>query len=108
MKTKPRDPYKLVNVTSVEVLHDHVVRLVFSDSCVGDIDLGPKLWGPVFEPIAADYELFRQVRADDDLGTIVWPNGADLAPEVLHLEAVTSCPDPMGKRSRREPGHSET
>jgi hypothetical protein len=89
MKTKDQIPYKLVNVTSVEVLHDHVVRLGFSDGCTGELDLGPKLWGPVFEPVATDYEFFRQVRVD--LGTIVWPNGADLAPEVLHAEAVPRC-----------------
>ena len=94
------DVYKIVHVTSVEVLHDHVVRLGFDDGCVGELDLGPKLRGPVFEPMASDYDLFRQVQADADLGTIVWPNGADLAPEVLHVEAVLDCPDPSGRRSR--------
>lgn len=93
------DPFKIVHVTSVEVLHHHVVRLGFSDGCVGELDLGPKLWGPVFEPIASDYDLFRQVRADHDLGTIAWPTGADLAPEVLHVEAVADCPDPSGRLS---------
>lgn len=89
MTINPSPVYKLVNVTGVEVLHDHVVRLGFSDGCVGEIDLGPKLWGPVFERVAADDEFFRQVRID--LGTIVWPNGADLAPEVLHAQAVPGC-----------------
>ena len=85
---------KLVDVTEVEVLHDHVVRLRFSDGCEGVIDLGPDLWGPIFEPIANEYELFRQVRVDPEIGTIVWPNGADLAPEVLHAEAIKDCPSP--------------
>ena len=89
MKTKHSPTDQVVTVTSVEVLHDHVVRLGFSDGCVGDVDLGPELWGPVFEPVANDHETFRQVGVD--LGTIVWPNGADLAPEVLHAQAVPTC-----------------
>ncbi len=94
MTATEMDPYKLVDVTSVEVLHDHVVRLGFSDGCVGEIDLGPKLRGPIFEPITADYDLFCKVSTDLEPGTIAWPNGADLAPEVLHFEAVDACPDP--------------
>ena len=89
------DIYKLVHVTSVEVLHDRIVRLGFDDGCEGEIDLGPKIsWGPIFERAAADIEYFRQVRADPESGTIVWPNGADLAPEVLHAEAVPHCSTP--------------
>jgi hypothetical protein len=88
---KTRSIEKLVHVTYVEVLRDHVVRLGFSDGCLGEIDLGPKLGGPVFEPIAQDYAYFCQVRADPESGTIVWPNEADLAPEVLHAEAVGNC-----------------
>lgn len=91
MKTKHSPTDQVVTVTSVEVLHEHVVRLGFSDGCVGDVDLRTELWGRVFEPIAGDYDLFRRVRVD--LGTIVWPNGADLAPEVLHARAVPACAD---------------
>lgn len=82
---------KLVSVTSVEVTHDHVLRLGFSDGCFGDIDVGPKLWGPIFEPAMADYSYFCKVAVNPDIGTIAWPNGADLAPEVLHLEARGTC-----------------
>jgi hypothetical protein len=38
----------------------------------------------VFEPLRQDQQLFRQVRVDPELGTIVWPNGADMDPDVLH------------------------
>jgi hypothetical protein len=89
------DIYKLVDVTGVEVLHDRVVRLTFSDGCNGVIDLGPKVArGGVFARAGSDIEYFRRVRADPESGTIVWPNGADLAPEVLHAEAVKSCSAP--------------
>ena len=35
------------------------------------------------EPLLADRELFRQVSVDEEFGTIVWPNGADICPDVL-------------------------
>jgi len=91
LKKRVDDRYKLVDVTSVEVLHDHVVRLGFSDGCVGELDLGPDMWGPIFEPMAADYAEFCKVAVNPEIGTIAWPNGADLAPEVLHLEAKGTC-----------------
>ncbi len=74
-------------VTEVEVLHDFVLRLRFDDGSVGDVDLLPHLWGPVFQPLRDSAELFRQVRVDPEARTIVWPNGADVAPETLYREA---------------------
>ena len=38
----------------------------------------------MFEPLRANRDLFRQVCVDEELGTIVWPNGADMDPAVLH------------------------
>lgn len=94
MNLIPEEPYKLVDVSAVEVLKHHVVRLRFSDGCEGVLDLGPLLWGPIFEPIVGDYDAFLQIAVDPETGTIGWPNGADLAPEVLHAEAVKACPAP--------------
>jgi Protein of unknown function (DUF2442) len=57
---------------------------------VGDIDLTAKfegLVGPIFEPLR-DLAEFAKVRIDPDLATITWPNGADLAPDVLHDQVV--------------------
>jgi hypothetical protein len=73
----------LIEVTAVEVMAERTVRLAFNDGTERVVDLAPFLWGPVFEPIASDDELFARVRVDAELGTIVWPNGADLAPEAL-------------------------
>jgi hypothetical protein len=41
--------------------------------------------GRGFEPLRRDPALFRGVRVDEALGTVVWPNGADLDPDVLLL-----------------------
>jgi Protein of unknown function (DUF2442) len=72
-----------IRIETVEPLDGYVLRLGFSDGSARDVDLEPELWGPVFEPLR-DREVFRAVVVDDELGTIVWPNGADMDPDVLH------------------------
>lgn len=74
----------MVDVTDVRVLHDRVVRLSFSDGTTRVVDLTPLLGGPAFGDIPTDGGLFAQVRVDPETGTIGWPNGADLDPDVLH------------------------
>ena len=76
----------LVRVTEVNVLDGYRLRLAFSDGAVGEIDLAEELWGEVFEPLREE-ALFRQARVDPELGTVVWPNGADLDPESLRANA---------------------
>ena len=61
------------------------VWLRFADGLSGEIDLERELWGPVFMPLR-DVAEFAKLRVEPDLGTIVWPNGADLAPEFLYDE----------------------
>lgn len=53
---------RTVRVRTVKPLAGFVLRLGFDDGTVRDIDLEADLWGPVFEPLHADPELFRQVR----------------------------------------------
>ena len=60
-----------------------VVWLRFHDGIEGEIDLGPELYGPVLEPLR-DPAVFSQFTIDSLFHTLVWPNGADLAPEFLH------------------------
>ena len=74
----------MVDITKVVVVEDRIVRLWFSDRSERVVDLAPLLWGPVFEGIASDDDLFAEVRVDPEIGTITWPNGADLDPDVLH------------------------
>ena len=73
----------MVAITKVEVIKKRTVRLWFSDGSERVVDLLPLLWGPVFEDIARDDDLFTQVRVNPETGTITWPNGADLDPDVL-------------------------
>jgi len=77
---------KLIDVTGVEVIGDHQIRLTFEDGLVGDIDFAGRNWRRVFEPLA-DQAFFAEVRVDPEIGTIVWPNGVDMAPETLYALA---------------------
>jgi hypothetical protein len=74
---------EMVRVIEVKVLDGYRLQLAFNDGTRRIVDLANELSGPIFEPLQ-DLGLFRQVRLDAELGTIVWPNGADIAPEALH------------------------
>ena len=79
------DEEAMVRVESVEPLSGFLVRLIFTDGSRKEIDLEPYLHGPVFDPIRDDPEMFRSVKVDKRMGTIVWDNGADMDPDVLYL-----------------------
>ena len=70
-------------VTEAKYLGDYRIWLAFNNGASGEVDLSARLRGPVFEPLK-DLALFSQVKFDPEADTIVWPNGADLAPEYLH------------------------
>ncbi len=76
----------LVDIVGVEVIGDHRLRLSFEDGTVGDVPFDNREWRGVFEPLA-DPAFFAQVRVDPALGTVVWPNRTDMAPEPLYAQA---------------------
>jgi hypothetical protein len=78
----------LRDVVEVRPLGGYRVYLRFEDGVSGEIDLAPRLrFTGVFATLR-DPEVFSQVRVDAELGTVVWPGGADLDPDVLYA-AVT-------------------
>lgn len=83
---------EFIDVVGVRVLSRYVLELTFSNDEVRVIDLESSLWGPAFEPLLADYDLFTAVHVDDEAGTIVWPNGADLSPEGLYAKSKPAVP----------------
>jgi hypothetical protein len=74
----------LHRVTEVEVVGEHRLRVGFDDGVSGEIDASSWTWRGVFEPLR-DPSYFARVELDEQLGTISWPNGADVAPETLHM-----------------------
>lgn len=75
-------------ITQVTVPLPFRVTLSFTDGTQGTVDLAPWIAGKrgVFAALQ-DPAFFAQVRVDADAGTIVWPNGADLDPDVLYEAA---------------------
>lgn len=73
----------LNDIVEVRHLGGHRLFLRFDDDAAGEIDLTPLLnFTGVFEPLR-DPQFFALVRVDPEIGAIVWPNGADLCPDVL-------------------------
>jgi hypothetical protein len=81
----------LKDIVAAEALPGCRLRLRFEDGVEGEVDIGQLVR---FEGVLAalrDPALFAQVRVDPEAGTVVWPNGADLDPDVLYAE-VTGVP----------------
>ena len=73
----------ILHVREARYLHDYVIWLRFNDGAEGEIDLAGELEGEVFAALR-DPDAFQAFRVDPELQTIVWTNGADLAPEFLY------------------------
>lgn len=73
----------MLRVTSVQPLAGYRLRVRFNDGVERDVDCAFLLHGTLGQPLR-DPEYFRQVRVDDEARTVVWPDGLDPAPELLH------------------------
>ena len=73
-------------VTDVRVVAPYSLQLTFSDDTGGEVDLESELYGEIFEPLR-EAAYFARVAVDQQLGTVVWPNGADFSPEFLYEKA---------------------
>jgi hypothetical protein len=73
----------LIRVQSAEPLDTPRMRIVFTNGEAREIDLTPYIaTGPIFEPVRTDPAFFQAVVVDG--GTLTWPNGADIDPDVLY------------------------
>ena len=78
----------MVRVKNVKPETGYRLRIEFEDGVHGTVDLSADLYGPVFEPLR-EGRFFEQVTIDE-YGVVCWPNGADLAPEVLYEEILAA------------------
>ena len=73
----------MVRIAGVRLLGGRRVELTLTDGRTKEVDLAPLLDGPVFDSIREQDDAFAQVRVDPEWGALVWPNGADICPDVL-------------------------
>ena len=76
------------DITAVTVIQHGVLRLEFADGLTAEVDVLDRMRGPVFAN-ARTPTGFAKVTVDPETGTIIWPGGADLAPDTLYLSAQT-------------------
>lgn len=83
------------DITAVAVVHHGVLSLTFADGVQGEVDVLDRMHGPVFEAVRTP-EGFARATVDPETGTVVWPGGADLAPDTLYERVRTGTwpPDP--------------
>ncbi|GEM_PF-605686 len=86
----------MVRIREVRPLSGFRLRLVLTNGRVVERNVSSLLVGPIFKEIRSDFGVFAKVRVES--GTVVWPDGADLCPDVL----IWSGPPPA-RRKRENP-----
>ena len=95
LKTYPEE-VMILNIVEAVVCEPHSLALTFNDGSRKRVNVLPLLYGPIFEPLR-EPEYFARVVVDPVLGTVVWPNEADFAPEALYeLPAEVEESEPVG------------
>ncbi len=62
---------------------NYTLHIRFSDGSEGEIDFEQELDGEIFKPLK-EISYFKNFTFNQELHTVVWPNGADFAPEFLY------------------------
>ena len=75
--------HRIIKIIDIEVVGPHTLWVRFNDGLERTIDLSAVLAGEIYESLR-DPEYFGRVRLDEEVHTVVWPNGADFDPETLH------------------------
>lgn len=74
----------LKDIIKVKPLKNFHLYLEFEDGTKGEVDIRKLIkFKGVFKPLK-DETFFIKVNVNPEWGTIFWPNGADLDPDVLY------------------------
>jgi hypothetical protein len=75
--------HPIYRVQAYQIVGPYTLKVRFDDGTEQVICFEPILHGTLFGPLR-DPALFDQVRLDPEVHTLVWPNGADFDPAMLH------------------------
>jgi hypothetical protein len=75
-------------VIDAKYVDNYTLLLRFSEGSEGEVDFEQELDGEIFEPLK-DISYFKNFTVNQELHTVVWPNGADFAPEFLYEKLTT-------------------
>lgn len=75
--------HPLYDVVNFSIVEPYTLRIAFDDGAERTINFESVLYGEMFGPLR-DLQMFNQVRLDEEVRTLVWPNGADFDPWTLY------------------------
>ena len=91
----------ILRVVALKVSGPRLLDLTFNNGVRKRVDLSPLLTGPIFAPLRTS-KYFAQAKLDEECGTVVWPNGADFAPETLHELSSVNVATKSRKNSEKQ------
>lgn len=80
-----------LHITDAKYVEEYKVQVTFNNGRKGVADLSSVLNGEAFESLK-DKSIFSTLKVDEELETITWSNGADLAPEYIYFQAFKDDP----------------
>ncbi len=75
--------HPIFRVRDVEIVAPYTLSVSFDDDTRQITNFEPVLRGELYGPLR-DLDLFRRVQINREAHTLVWPNGADFDPSILH------------------------
>lgn len=75
--------HPLHHIVGCELVGGYRLKMRFDDGLERVVDFEPILWGELYGPLR-DPQMFRSVRIDPEFKTLIWENGADFDPSILH------------------------
>ncbi len=78
----------LKDIVEAHALAGHRLHVRFEDGVEGEVDLSELVEFTGVFAVLRDLEEMRRVTVNHELGTVCWPNGADLDPDVVYAHVT--------------------
>lgn len=75
--------HKIHFITSFKIVGPYILEVHFEDGTTQVVNFEDILAGELYSPLL-NPDLFKRVSLDPEVKTLVWPNGADFDPAILH------------------------